>query len=759
VESLAGPSFGQALRDLRRRRGLSLTDLSRLVHYSKPYLSRVESGVRPTSPELARRCDHALAAAGALVSLLPEPAAPRRAAHQPAAHQPAAHQPTAHQPAALPPAIQGFTGRGAALNQLDAAQRTNAVSVIVGPPGVGKTALALHWAHRSSCHYPDGSLFADLRGYDPSGLPAEPGEVLDGFLRALGALPGAIPADVELRSGLLRTLLHGKRMLILLDNAMAPDQVRPLLPGSPSCRVLITSRSRLSGLVARETAARILLEPMPQDEALALLGRATGAERLATERDAAAEIAEKCGYLPLALRIAADRAGSRPRLTLAALASQLAAERDRLDLLATGDDQATAVRSAFSWSYRALPQGAARMFRLLGLHYGHDVGIYAAAALAGITTPQARRLLETLTAVHLLEESGLYRYRFHDLIRLYSRERAQAEESTQSSAAAVRRLLTWYLRTMQAADRLLCPHRPQIELESPRDASRPLDFADYDQALEWCDVERANLAAATRQAADVGEDTIAWQLPNAAWSCYNLRKPWADWISTYEIGLACARRTVHRQGEAWMLNGLGGAYFDLGRFAESLDYCEQALAIRRQIGDRRGECACMNNLGNICSQLGRLDDALAWHQQALLVSLDIDNPHEAATALNNMGETCQEQGKLEEALRCFRDALAACRKMGDRYGTAYVLDNLGAVSQSLKLFDQAIGQMTEALGIRREIGDRHGEAITLHHLGDLYGEVDRPDDARQAWRAALAIYEDLGDPRAAQLHATLIPEA
>ena len=744
---MAEPSFGTALRQLREQQGISLTALARLVHYSKGYLSKVETGERPATAVLARCCDEALGASGVLAGTMPGPVRRHRAA--------------AHRPAQLPAGVAGFTGRTATLDQLDKALGTpaGALAVIVGGPGVGKTALALHWAHRVAGQFPDGCLFADLRGHSPGGVPAEPGEVLDGFLRGLNVPPEAIPADLGPRSALLRTVLDGKRMLIVLDNAASPAQVRPLLPGSPGCQVVVTSRSRMSGLVAREAAARVLLEPLPEDEAVTVLGHTLGSPRLAAERRAAGEIAMWCGFLPLALRIAADRAQARPRLKLAVLASELSAERERLDVLAADGDESAAVRSAFSWSYQALPHGAARMFRLLSLHPGPDVSIPAAAALAGVTSPQGRRLLESLTGVHLLEETDSGRYRFHDLLRLYSAERAHTEQTDQDRSAATIRMLTWYLHTADAADRILAPNRRHLQLEPPEPACRPLAFTSYSRALAWCDAEHANLAAATVLAADAGQHAMAWGIPAALWSFYTLRKPWDEWIASSRIGLAAARHLHDRHGEAATLNSLALAYYDLRRFPEALDHCQQVLAITREAGDRQGEGASVINLGTMYMRLHRLDEALRCYEQSLVICREIADRYREALALNNMGEVYSELGRCEQALGCFRQALTVWHEIGDKYGEADSLHNCGDVSGALGRPDDAQLSYQRALALRREIGDRLGEATTLHRLGGLWDAAGQAVKAREAWNQALDIYRDLGHPQATELRSLLEPPA
>ncbi|WP_167521603.1 ATP-binding protein [Microbispora triticiradicis] len=731
-------SFGVALRDLRRERGLSLASLSALTHYSKGYLSRIETGERPPTPLVARRCDEVLRAEGALAGLVP---ARRR------------HQDGFRRPAQLPAAPRAFAGRAAALAELDDARRSHQMVVVSGPAGVGKTATALYWSHRAAPRFPDGCLFADLRGFDPTGAPAEPAEVLARFLRDLGCSPASIPAGLEPRAARLRTLLDGRRVLIVVDNAATSDQVRPLIPGSAGCRLVVTSRSRLSGLVARDGAARLVLAPLPEYEALTQLGEAIGDRRVAEEPEAAAEIARRCGYLPLALRIAAERAQARPSVRLAALATELAVTRERLNLLATTEDEATTVRSVFSWSYRALPPDAARMFRLLGLHRGADLGVPAAAALAGTGRSQAQRLLEALAAVHLLEEAASGRYRFHDLVRLYAAECAEADESAEDRSAAVRRLLGWYLHTADAAGRRIDPLRRRAESGPP--GEQLITFAGYAEALDWFDAERANLAAVVRHAAGTGHTVLAWRLADAGGSYFVLRKPWAEWVSAYQAGLTAARDGKDEVGEAWMLDGLAAVHRDLGSLDEALECCEQALVIWRRVGDRAAECASLNDLGDICRTFGRTATALVRLREALALSREIGGARETATALGRIGETYLRIGQIDQALRFLSDALAVFTKLGDRNGEARVLDTMGVAYQTLRCGDRAVDLLRAALQVRRELGDRHGAATTLLHLGEVYRDVREEAPARVALREALTICEESDDPRVGRLRELL----
>ena len=665
-------------------------------------------------------------------------------------------------PRQLPPDATHFTGRVAHLAKLDTllpqqdggAAIAVVISAIGGTAGVGKTALAVHWARGVRDHFPDGDLYVNLRGYDPS-PPVTPGEALDGFLRALNVSPERIPAGLEARAGLYRSLLHRRRVLVLLDNAATAEQVRPLLPGSPGCLVVVTSRSDLSGLVTRDGAERFTVHPLTPAEAIALLRPIIGNARVDDDLDAAIELARLCVYLPLTLRIAAERVATRPQTTLARLAEEIGVERDRLDLFATPDDDATtAIRSVFSWSYRALSPDAARLFRLLSLHGGLDISIQASAALTDTTTRRVRRPLEALTSVHLLEEMA-GRYRFHDLLRVYAAERAEIDESEEDRGNAVRRVLAWYLHTADAARGIIFPQPSRFSLTPLEGTCTPLAFTTRSRALAWCETERANLVAATRQAFESGQYATAWKLPATLWGFFILRKPWIDWISTYEIGLAAAKHLGDRYGEIFTLSGLGLAYFDLRRLDEAFDHYQRALAISRADDDSYAQAAILHNLGIAYRGLRRFDEALDCYEQALAIRSEINDRHGEGTTLNNLGEAYCDLRRFDDALDCYRRALAISREFDDYWGEGNNLSALGEVYQGLRRFDDALDCYRRALAIRHDIGDRYGEAVTLHNLGEALHDTDQLDSARDSWRQALAIFEDLGDPKAAELRVRL----
>jgi tetratricopeptide (TPR) repeat protein len=673
-------------------------------------------------------------------------------------------------PRQLPVDVAHFTGRAAELATLnalliqEAAARPAAmvIAVIAGTAGVGKTALAVHWAHRVRNRFPEGQLFVNLRGYDPRS-PMTPVQVLEEFLRALNVPVERIPAGLEARAALYRSLLDGRHVLIVLDNANTAEQVRPLLPGSSTCRVVVTSRNRLSGLIARDGASRVTVDLLPPVEAMELLSDVIGAARVEAERESTGELASRCAYLPLALRIAAERAATHPHVTLAGLAGELAVVHDRLDLLATAEeeDEATAVRAVFSWSYHALPSEAARAFRLLGLHAGPDISVPAAAALTNTTPAQARRLLETLVGTHLIEETSADRYRLHDLLRVYAAERAKAEETDHDCDAAVRRVLTWYLHTGDAADRILNAHRRRVPLDQPEAVCSPLKFTTHGQALDWCEVERANLVAAIRQAAEAGEHVIAWKLPLALWGFFNLRKHWADLIVTHHIGLTAAQHLHDRRGEAWTLGAVGMVYFYLRQHEEAFNHYQRALAICQEIDDQWGKAIACAGLSAACFYLGKYEESLNHARCALLICQEIDDPWSQTFALLNIGAAHRKLQHFEDALDYFQQALAIVRPADDRSGEAMVLHNLGATYRDLQRFKDALEYFQRARITYREIGDRWGEARTLLNIGDTLHTLNQSKAAARYWRQALPIFEDLDDSvTAAKIRTSLkVPDA
>ncbi len=671
-----------------------------------------------------------------------------------------AHAPLTVRPAQLPADIADFTGRERHADQLgglllasDATGSPGAVRVVVisGTAGLGKTTLAVHAAHRVSSHFPDGQLYVDLLG--ASAQPVPPGEVLARFLRDLGVEGDKTPARDDERAALYRTTLTGRRVLVLLDNAKDAAQVRYLLPGSSSCAVLVTTRNRTADLAGTRFLDLNVLE---DTEALALFSRIVGEDRAAAEPDATAEILVACAGLPLAIRICAARLAARRQWRIATLAGRLRNQHKKLDELKTGD---LAVRASFQVSYDALTRAgdradSARAFRLLSLWQGESISLYAAAALLGVADDDATDALESLVDVNLLESPAPDWYRFHDLLRVYATERAEAEDSAADRHEAVTRILRWYLDTGEAAADAVSPQRYRVPRQ-PDAGYPPLAFASLEDALNWYHEERANIVSATRQAAAAGLHEVAWRLPPTLSPVFGRWSNWADCVTTHRVGLESARIAGNRAGEAWVLNQLGFALARL-REREALERFEQALVIRQELGDTRGQAQTAIGLAEgYLNLLGPGEDAL----RNMRLAVDLLRPAGAgsmlAVALNNLGEVYFGLGDLRAAEECYIEARDICRQTGS-HAEGHALHNLGQIYQLLDRPDEAIANFQEALGKHRESGELFGEAMTLKHLGEAYGQAGDMDKGRASLSAALRIFEQLGDQSATTETVSLI---
>jgi tetratricopeptide (TPR) repeat protein len=650
-------------------------------------------------------------------------------------------------PRQLPIHIPNFVGRADELDELtrlagDAGgePQTIVVFAVAGAAGIGKTALAIHWAYRVRYQFPDGDLYANLRGYGP-GTPAKPTEALTDFLRALDVPAAKIPASLDGQSALFRTLLDGRRILIVLDNAATASQVRPLLPGSTGSVVVVTSRSRLAGLVARDGARRLQLGLLSRAESVALLRKIVGSDRIDREPAAAERLASQCAYLPLALRVAGERAASAGGDSLADLADSLADERHRLDELSVADDDPTEVRAAFRWSYRALKAEDARTFRLLGLHPGPELSTAAVMALTGADERDIRARLDALVSVHLVEQSMRGRFRLHDLLRCYAAELAADSEESPDAAA---RLLAWYLHTADAANRMLSPQRRTIPVGTLPDKCVPLAFHDHGEALRWCDTERSNLVAATALALDLGRAEIAWRLPVVLWSFYKLRRHWTDWITTHELGIAGARLAGDSLGEAWVRNSLGSAFCELQRYEEAIDCWTEALRIRREIGDRYGEGTSLNNLSAAYRGMQLFERAAECSLMALDIHRAIHDRWNEGIDLTSLGVAYLGMRRYEAAIQCWDQALAIQRDIGDRFGESVSLHSLGEAHHSAGEVERATVCYEAALRIRADIGDRYGEGRTMTNLARVLRETGEQERAQEYLRIAQQIFVDLG---------------
>ncbi|MBP2330432.1 tetratricopeptide (TPR) repeat protein [Kibdelosporangium banguiense] len=654
-------------------------------------------------------------------------------------------------PRQLPPDVGHFVDREKHIERLHVwldtpHDRAAPAEVIAGAGGVGKTSLAAHWAHQVRDRFPDGDLYLDLRGYHVErSLSASEG--LDYVLRALGVTGERLPVALDAKAALYRSMLHGRRILVLLDNAATTEQIRPLLPGSPTCRVVITSRSRLTGLMIKEGAHRMPLDTLPPDRAIELLEQVAG-DRVRDDPASTAKLAEYCGHLPLALRIAAERLVASPHLTVADLVEELAEERERLDALDSGDDEFTNVRAVFSWSYRALPADAARMFRLLGLVTGPDISGAAAAVLAGLPAVKARRVLDALVGAHLLQVNGPHRYRFHDLLRVYAAHCAENDESETDRQAALHRLFTWYAYSIEAAAQVITPHFSRIPISVAEPVAPAPDFPDRLTALHWCDSEQANLVAAVQQAADVGEHTLAWQMPVGLFAFCLVRRPLADWVTTHLVGLASVRHDGDRLAEVWLQNSIALAYRDLRQYDSALEYFQLALAGWRAEGVRWGEAWALRDIGGVYNLLGRNAEAIGTLNESLAIHLEEDDTWGEATALALLARANHSLGQFEQALPQLDRALEIRRDHGDQRNVGNALNDLSQLHDSLGQFDQAMAEAEEALDIHRAVEYWHGEATAHERLAAVLDHTGQAEAAAEHWRAAITLYDKLGDPRA-----------
>ena len=628
------------------------------------------------------------------------------------------------------------------------------LSTIDGTAGVGKSTLAVHWAHQRRDLFPDGELYVNLRGFDPVADPMSPAEALAIFLSALGVPNERVPEDEQARAALFRSALHGKRMLLLLDNARTAEQVRPLLPANPTCLVLVTSRNRLNDLVVHEGAARVGLQVLTSDEAHDLLGRYLGRERLAAEPEPVRALVEHCAGLPLALGIVAVRAAGDPDLPLEELVDELRDERERLDALDAGG--ATGVRAVLSWSYRSLSPEAARAFRLLGLPTGPDIGLAAATALLGTTRAKARGALAELTRAHLLDQPQQGRYEFHDLLRAYAAERSADDETADERQAALRRLLDHYLRTSTGVQEQLIGHARYFKPELPESEVEGLSFTDDDAALQWWDVEQGSLAAALRQAKTAGLHEHAWQLPYTLMYFYKLRGHAQEALAAFELGIEVSRGVGNARAEAHLLHDLSIAHYGAKDFTSAIGRSEQAQAAFAHIGDPRGEGDALIATGIFHTEgTGRLADAEDAFRRALELEREAGDRFREGQAHEGLACLHNERAEFDSAIPHFEDALRQAREDGEKFGEAFVLNGLSDAYFGTGRVDEAVNTYRQAAELRADIGHREGQAVSLRSLGKALRYSGDAAGARRAWEESLALFEDLGSPEADGLRAEL----
>lgn len=650
-------------------------------------------------------------------------------------------------PAQLPMDVYGFTGRGAEIEALDGmlaeAEQTSLpviVSAVSGTAGVGKTALAVHWARQVSERFPDGQLFVDLRGYDPD-RPLSPDRALGALLRHLGVSGPDVPPVLADRVALYRSLMAGRRMLVMLDNASSVDQVRPLLPGAGSSLIVVTSRDSLAGLVARDGARRLDLDLLPPVDAVQLM-RVLVAKRVDAEPEAARELAEHCVRLPLALRIAAELAVARPTTPLRDLAAELRDEQRRLDLLDAGGDHRTALRAVFSWSYRHLTGDAARAFRLLGLHPGRAWDQHAVRALLDTELDHARQVLDLLVRAHLVQAGGPNRFGMHDLLHAYAAFLADRQDDESDRRAALTRLFDYYLATSGACVDALYPHErhrrpdlPSVSIGVPG----PVDAA---RARTWLDVERANLVAIATHPAHLHWSAHAVPLSQVLWRYLFTGAHYGDAITVHRHAHRAAQRLGDRAGEGGALRHLGAMLWRLGRYEEALEHNRQALDIYQQIDDRREQGSTLNNLGVVYDRLGRPTESIAHYARAHALALETGDRTGEASTLNNLGIVYERMGRYPEAIGHYEQALAIRRAIADRTGEGLTLGNLGTAHTATGRLAEARACYRQALAIAREGGERNDEAFALNGLGVVLRRQGRHVEALGLHQQALAIARD-----------------
>jgi tetratricopeptide (TPR) repeat protein/transcriptional regulator with XRE-family HTH domain len=740
-----------------RRRALGLTQegLAALLGVERSTVVRWERGTTQPLPSLRPKLARALQVrVGRLAELLGAPTSAGPDGRGPAA---------APIPRQLPAAVAGFTGRArelAALTRmLDQAAAdapgTVVISTIGGTAGVGKTALALHWAHQVAHRFADGQLHANLRGFDPAGAPAAPAQVIRGFLDALGVPPERIPAHPEAQVGLYRSLAADRNMLIVLDNARNAQQVRPLLPASRGSLVLVTSRHQLSGLAA-DGARLLTLDVLTHHEAIQLLTGRLGAARAAAEPDAVTEIAGLCAGLPLALAVTAARAAARPTFPLAALAAELRDTTGRLDALDAGDPQAS-VRAVFSWSYRQLTPQAARMYRLLGLHPGPDISAPAAASLAGCDPAEARRRLAELTRDSLLSEPVPGRYALHDLLREYAADQARTDESLVDRQEAIGRVLDHYLQTAFAAAVLLVPSRKSLAAtpSPPRAGATPERLDSHQGALDWFAAEHHVLVAAVALAAQAGLDSCAWQIAWAMTDFLHWRGHWQESAALLHTALNCATRLDDSAGQAAVRYALAVNCTKLARYDQARAHVAISFRLFQQLGHLFGQAAASIALGLVAQEQGDHAAAVGHAEQALHLFQAIGDQLGQAVALSNAGLYHSLLGEPQRGRPLYQRALSLFRKLGYRHGEADAWDGLGYAEHHLGHYVRAIDCYGRALGLHGTLRDRYSGAVTLTRLGDVRHAAGDEQHAWDAWQQALAILEDLHHPDAEQVRAKL----
>ncbi|TCC05217.1 tetratricopeptide repeat protein [Kribbella soli] len=664
-------------------------------------------------------------------------------------------------PRQLPPAPGGFTGRAATLAELDrlsSAPRASSAPTIVavhGPGGVGKTALALHWAHRAADRFPDGQLYLNLQGYGPD-RPLDPDTALDLLLRGLGLTGAQIPDGRQARAALLRSVLAGREVLVVLDNARDADQVRPLIPGSAGL-VLVTSRSQLRSLAAREGAHRVPLEPFSEDDAAAYLTRVLAAHDVRHDTAELAELTRLCGHLPLALAIAAERLTRDPAGSVQALSTELEQHPDRLALLDVGEDADGALRAVFGWSYDVLDSQPARAFRVLGLHPGPDTSLEAVSALLAVPPEETRQALGQLVGAHLLEQPR-ERYQLHDLLAEYAVRLVQELDDAAESTAAQTRLLDWYAHSALNGKVALEKSEPLLDFGTPAAGVEPMVFETARQAVDWFTDERQGLVAAVRTAVEQGHDRAAYRLAHALWPYLMYLRALDDLFEIQCLALDAARLTGDGDAEAVTAHAVGRAYLfrsDLDRACKHLD---EALRLFELLGNDHGRGSALTDLGRLYRRWGDTDASVRHHRAAIDVLEPLNDTAGVARNQANIAETYLLADRHHEAVVAAREAVALNRVAGERRAEAFALNTLATALLGQGDHDDAERIASEALDLSRDLDDRWSEVCALTHLGQALHSRDSVTEAHHHWQLALDILDETGMPGADNLNRTTLTQ-
>lgn len=652
----------------------------------------------------------------------------------------------------LPPDVYDFTGRDDALRTIrdllepsDDQATAVVVSAIAGQAGVGKTAFVTRVAHQLRPAFPDGQLYVNLRG--PDGQLLQPGDVLAELLMELGVARAAIPERLDQRAARYRAQLADRRILVVLDSAGEEAQVRPLLPDAPGSAVLITSRALLGGLAATHA---MVLDVLPRDQAVELLAKVVGADRVAAEPEAARTIVELCGYLPLAVRIAGAKLDAGGRAPLAEFARRLAGEHGRLAEFKLRDLE---VRASFALSFEDLGEDERRIFRLLGLLKAPDFSVWVATALLDVDLTEAEELIGRLIDAEVLEvaqtaqetPNGQVRYRFHDLLRILARERLWAEESPEAQESMLHRTLGAYLGLAARANERLEPGTGEADAATwPALRLSGLVERIEDDPAAWFTAERIGLIAAVVQAYDNGLWKTTWELARSLTYFFKLQTHWTDWQLTQQLALRAARRARDRHATANALRSLGDVHAQLGRFTRAVGELEQALALFETLGDGGGEARTLVNLGNAYREQGVFDEAIARFDRALHRFRTLGDRLGEAWTLEGLGVVLRQQGRLDDGTACFEQALMLFQQVGDRRGEAYCLVDLGTVHRDKGQAQAALHWLDQAQPIFRDLDDRHGETNVLLEKGHMLREQGSFEEARALLESCLAAYTQSG---------------